>query len=686
MAGALALTIAVPAQESRPASAPVATLVVQNLTQFARAEGCAVVVPFARGVATDPPSVVVAGTPTAWQPFGARWPDGSLRQALCLFRTELAPVSERRLELVAGTPLTGPGAEIALPTCTLTLTIVQGGQPRSIELSPGAELERNALRRVVRYAGRVPEVGIVGEAIVTAWRDQEHAGVDLGLFFSDPTSKAMQCEVQLATLACQGRTLIVRNGPAFAVDTEYVADGSKTILLRDTHLGDGQGIRRSCVLLPAPAPGTALRDTTLRAAAVGPLLGGTDWRQSGAFGPFGFVPELPPWLPADRVRPALAARFRAFVVRSNQRGEPFATPTYGLQRQAGQTGDQEDFGVAKLGVVAATGLTSYLLEVEPSLWQEACRPVHFFETDGTPVQSAAHPKWVVWSGRTHWHCEVSTDRLGKPCPEPPYDTHGYTGKDRQHWSSNTLCSYYLLTGAAWARREIETEVQQFLAGETIAKELSTSGTDAPRAVGRTMLTASWLWLCTGDEALARRVHERCDEIYAKVWEGRVIAEGKVRTFSWENPDARMLDGKTPYWNPWQDALAAVGLEAAARTFGNANAKEIGRALARNVVRHGWKMDAKEVIVATAIRWLDGGEPPDPAALASGDKASVVWSYGTGFSMWALPALEVARQSAQELGDAALAARATELQRRVRATREVARDAWIDRFSEWDAVR
>jgi len=680
------LAIAAGAQESRPATGPTRTIVVQNLTPFARAEGCTVVVPFAAGAGRELPNLVVKGAPTAWQAFGARWPDGSLRQALCLFRSEIGPIAEQSLELVPGAPLGETKTEIPLPACDIVVTIVQKGEPHSVTLVPREQLEKNAMRRTVRLVGRVPGTGIVVQAHVTAWKDQDHADVDLGLFFSDPTLKTMQCDLESASVECKGMALLLRHAAPFAMVTDFAQTGTRTLLLKDTHLGDGQGIRRCGVLLPAPKGDGSARDQTIRAAAVGPLLAATDWRASAAYGPFGFVPEIPPWLAGERLRTALASRHRAFAERTKQTGEPFLTPTYGLQRQAGQTGDQEDFGVAKLGAVAGSGIPSFLAEVELSVLQEACRPVHFFEADGAPISAQAHPKWVVWSGRTHWHCEVSKDRLGKDCPEPLYNTHGYTGKDRQHWSSNTLCCYYLLTGAAWARSEIENEIQLFLGGETIDPELSTSGTDAPRAAGRTLLTASWLWLCTGDAALAKRIHERCDNIYANAWEGRTIAEGKVRPFGWENPDARQLDGKTPYWNPWQDALAAVGFEAVERTLGNRNAREIGRVLARNVARHGWKLTDKEVIVATGIRWIPGGEVPDPAALLRNDPGVVVWSYGTGFSMWALPALEIARQSALEIGDRALAERATELQRRVRATREIARDGWVDRFSEWDAVR
>src|SRR5262249_8683286 len=152
----------------------------------------------------------------------------------------------------------------------------------------------------------------------------------------------------------------------------------------------------------------------------------------------------PPTITEANARGLLAARHVAFVARQRESGEPFLTPPLGLARKAGQTGDQEDFGCAKLGAVAGTGLGSFLPEVEMSVLQEACRPVPALEADATMVLAANHPKWVVWIGRTHWYGPVTPDRLGKDSPAPEFDAHGWVGKDRQHWSSLNLDGFYLL--------------------------------------------------------------------------------------------------------------------------------------------------------------------------------------------------------------------------------------------------
>ena len=103
------------------AAAPAAaqTLTVQNLAPFPRREVAAVVVPFAQGKVAAVPSLHVPREPTAWQPFGARWPDGSLRQALCLFAVELPALGETTVTLAAGDGPAPPAGEISMPAAEL---------------------------------------------------------------------------------------------------------------------------------------------------------------------------------------------------------------------------------------------------------------------------------------------------------------------------------------------------------------------------------------------------------------------------------------------------------------------------------------------------------------------------------------------------------------------------------------
>ena len=674
------------AQTPEPLPAPPTgpTLVLQNLAPFARREGVAVVVPFAPGAAKEAPSLGVPGVATTWQPFGACWPDGSWRQALCLFVAELPALGETRLTLTTTPAPLPPDAAITPPAAKIEFLATVGGTTVRAEPARAATLEANARRVVELRRARLGDSGLLAEVLLTSWRDQPHAQVDVAVFCSDPRQTAMQCDVEELAIECTGMALVLRHPGRLAIEQATTATGSRTVLLRQRAIGDGQGLRRTGVLVPARRGDRSLADETTKAACVAPLLGATDWTASGAFGPFGHVPPVPPWLQGESLRRYFARSHRDFVAADRGPGDAFGVFRHGMERMAGQTGDQNDFGVAKLTLVAASGLPSQLLEVELSALQEACRPVHFFEADGAPVEPAAHPDWIVWSGRTHWHGGVSKDRLGKPVPEPPYETHGWTGKDREHWSNNYLAAFALLTGAHWARQELQNEVRLYLAGQTLDSKYSTSNAGVPRGAGRTALAAAWTLLVTGDAALRERMDARMDQVYLRQWAGRELPPDQVRPMAVAPPDARMLQGKYPYWNPWQDALAAVGFAAQHRVTGNTNARTLAEALARNVVAHGWLVTDERNEVAMAQRWLDG-KPLTREQWLADDPTMIQRSTNTAFSDWAFPAVEIARVAADRDGDTALRDKCAEIQRRMRGGRQAPRDGGMDRFGEWDAV-
>ncbi|MDP6930293.1 MAG: hypothetical protein QF412_11385 [Planctomycetota bacterium] len=678
-------------QENAPEPVPARHITFQNLAPFARREWVATIVPFKSGEvpAGELPDLHVSERATLWLPFGARWPDGSLRFARCLVRIEITKFGELRLPLLPGS---GPALASELPGLPAKLPVVsvrQGAEVATATPKLVRLLEVSSVRAVGLFRCRIGQSGLVFEMILEAYAGQAHCPIDLAVFYSDPRKKALQCQIEELAVSTNGVALVLRHAGSLNMEHQIDKTGGRVVLLRKTVLGDGQGIRRSGVLVPRLAGDGGLNDESLMAAVTCPLLGAVRWGSSGAFGPFGHVPEPPPWLQGPALRGGLARRHSAFV-RAGQTqlgkpgaGDPFKSFGLGLAKRAGQTGDQEDFGVVKLSCVPASGLPSMLHEAELSVLQEACRPVHFFEADGSRVVSSKHPQWVVWSGRTHWHCKQSKDRLGKPCPAPKFESHGWTGKDRQHWSSNYLASYHLLTGKHWALREIENEVELYLAGQTLGADKATSGPGAPRGAGRSIMAACWLYLCTGNQELLERMHARIDRIHYPSWAGRELGEDRMRTFQVQAPDARMLRGSTRYWTPWQDSLAVIGFAAFAKMTGNKHAREMADEIAMTIVRHGWKVTDSETIIATAIRWEDGGAPP--SAEEFDDPEKVLWSYGTGFSQWGIGAVEIARQAALRRDDKDLQQRAETILNRVRAAQRRPNNGWYDRLTEWDAV-
>jgi hypothetical protein len=691
-----------PSDDEAPRASLVREIVTQNLAPFPRQEWVRVTVPLAPGVVTpdDPlPDLHVADHATLWQPFGGTWPDGSLRFASCMFRPILAAGTTARFALVRGRgpEVTALGEEPRRPPPfeIVVEARVDGGDPEEAVLSFSRMLESGP-RQVAVMEQRIGDTGLVAQASLELLPDQDHGTFGIGVFFSDPRTEKMQVHVDLLQVHTRGVALVLRHAGRHGCTFEHGKEGTTATLLRDRTLADGQGLRRNGVLLPPADPDATgeaamLHQTTLRAAAAVPVLAAVDWRGTDAYGPYGFVPDPPPWvLASGGPEAALARRHARFQAESARLsgGDPLAAPALGLAKNPGQTGDQNDFGLVKLEQVAATGIGSFLLEVEASVLQEGCRPTHFFEADGSPVLSANHPDWVVWSGRTHWHCAQSKDRLGKPCPEPRHDRQGWGGKDRQHWSSNYLVSFALLTRDPQIQLEIDNEIQLYLAGQTVRDGVSTSGAGAPRGAGRVMHTACWLWLVDGDPALLARMRERIEKVYWPQWHGREFSDDRVRPMSVSGADARLLEGKYPFWNPWQDSIAACGFEAFARITGGRGpgaekARELSRSLARNALRHGWFVDGSgRAVIATAIRWKHGGEPLTDAERADG----ILWSYGTAFSEWSIGALEIARVDAKERGDAKDLAHAEDLLRRIRAGRRPPPDGWWDRFAEWDGLR
>ncbi|MEE9127883.1 MAG: hypothetical protein V3U11_12150, partial [Planctomycetota bacterium] len=624
-------------------------LTVQNLAPMARREWATASVPFARGTVKDTPKLHVAGVPTVWQPIGARWPDGSWSQALCFFPVEIGRLAEQRHKLEKGPGPALPKLDMPEMSPRVELSFALGGgkkddkelvaRPLFVRL-----LEENPARRVALHRCRLGNSGLVCEMILTTYAGQEHHEIDLAVFFSDPTTKDMMRQVNLLQVRSAGMRLILRHQRSTGMRTEH-GDGSRVTLLKHTHLADGQGIRRTGVLVPGLKRDRSLRDTTLQAAAVCPLLAATRWNESGAFGPVGYVPELPGWLGGRLARAAMARRHAHFVRAGQRGGGPFHNFGLGLSKFPGQTGNQADFGVVKLTPVATTGLPSFLLEVERSVLQEACRPVHFFEADGSPVQAKNHPKWVVWTGRAHWHCGMSKDRLGKPCPEPKSDTHGWKAKDRQHWSSNYLCAFYLLTGKHWALREIQNEVQLVLAGQNVDSGTPTDHSGAPRGAGRAMLAGCWLYLSTGNRTLLQRMHDRMSKVHKKAWLGATFAADKVRPMGVHRGNRRYL-GSKPVWCPWQDSLAVLGFAAFWRMTGNEDARTLAEALAMNAVRYGWHIGRRGARTAYCMMWNEDGTPLTEVQL--GDPGFVNWGGG-GLATWSVGAVEVARQAAKQRG-------------------------------------
>jgi hypothetical protein len=319
-----------------PAQDAPRVLTVQNLAPIERAEWIACSVPFAEGVAAGVPALHVDGLPTVWQPFGARWPDGSVRQALCFFRRPLRALEEVTLGLVEGAgPAVAPDGQEAFEVPDshgLRFVVVLDGQEFAAAPPFVRFVEDNAARRTALYRGRIGESGFVVELTVEWMRGQDHAYCGFGVFFSDPSTTALTRHVDELAVESAGPFLFLRHTTPVGTVPSRSAQGTRAVLLKDDHLGDGQGFRRNGVLVPGLESGTDAdamrRNATIRAALLCKPLAATSWSDSGAFGAFGFVPPPPPWLREPQALRAAMARKHTEFVRwsSEQAGDPFRSP------------------------------------------------------------------------------------------------------------------------------------------------------------------------------------------------------------------------------------------------------------------------------------------------------------------------------------------------------------------------
>ena len=171
----------------------------------------------------------------------------------------------------------------------------------------------------------------------------------------------------------------------------------------------------------------------------------------------------------------------------------------GLFKGAGSTGMQPDFGAQK-GTQATHGDLRFVATWHYHL-QESLRPFHYREADGSKTTGDAQSDWVTWSQVTHFHPSVSPNQLGKPA-WVSIPSHGWSGKDDQHKSSNALSAAVAALDWPAYRSMLRDEVNVALENVRFKP-----GQDpgAPRAIGRRMLADSNAYLLTGDDWVWERL-------------------------------------------------------------------------------------------------------------------------------------------------------------------------------------
>lgn len=400
------------------------------------------------------------------------------------------------------------------------------------------------------------------------WSGQDVIEWQLYAVNSDPRLQSVEVELESFQVFA-GEPILVEDGVALGIDPPSY-DCSNEVwsfeLLREpVTVGDAQAlpILRGALLCTAselPWYHNFFSDSRAVTGRMSRLLSRTEGqpvagrRWSGRW--LAFQATVPAHAQDRRTLDATYGRQHRMLCEPQQL---FAQRMRGLLKDAGSPGVQQDFGASK-GAELTLGDLRF-----GRTWhyhtQEPMRPFHYRELLGDLVRGGAHADWVTWSQVTHWHCQVSRDRLGKPCPAPAPNTHGWTGKDDQHMSSNGL--HAAVAAFDWPAHRMLVEEEANVAHANV-RFLSGQGPGAPRAVGRRMLADANRWLLTGREQDWERL---------VVWHGRNAFEKSFRpTRDWHTHAGPTTDPRVmvdpasgepvPAIVVWQEGLAMKGLAAA----------------------------------------------------------------------------------------------------------------------------
>lgn len=293
----------------------------------------------------------------------------------------------------------------------------------------------------------------------------------------------------------------------------------------------------------------------------------------------------------------------------------YITPTPGAyddarpriqSRSSGTTGEQSDFGWASDLAVTA----NQPWEIHDALWQcqgFAIRPTGNKDVFGIPMAAGKHPFAETMNQRPDLFFGVR-DRLGWPKANqiawiPSVATVQWTSADDQHRADNFLHATYALTQDPALKQLIQDHVELDKTDIYVAQGMSASS----RAIGRMALTrATQVWLgFESEKALMRAANAAVSNATMTL----LPADRPVTTFGgreqakygWADQYGQAIIG----WQPWQEAIAAVGIFAAAKVLGSEQLKQAAYKVAKTVCNYGWRKVGETYVHAYAIRWNEG---------------------------------------------------------------------------------
>lgn len=274
-------------------------------------------------------------------------------------------------------------------------------------------------------------------------------------------------------------------------------------------------------------------------------------------------------------------------------------PLYGPSIRSADTGDQEDQTFVRGEALLPGGEGAELVAWMSAIALHSRRPCNYLEADGSPLDPDKHPQLLFWDAAPHSYqnppgvYRISPDQLGKSRRPTIEETRGYYGPDIEHFLANTLAAACRLTGSPVAQRLLRNLCVVYLLQRTEnpSWSVSTEG-NVTRAIGWEGIFVVHVWRDLEDREMAQRVADRWRARASKLILPLLASKANdiwdVRT----EPSASLP--VVPGWMPWQQAVAAYGVDLACRVLGPSEGCAIALRGAKRVVEDVWQWDT--------IRW------------------------------------------------------------------------------------
>ena len=581
----------------------VANIVAVNLTPHMRHDISTTVLPFSKGVYHGEP-LSIRGQRLQVTRLGASWPDSSWRYARVNYPVDIGPNGVEKLSVTTGAGISKPfewAESLVRGVPNLGLGFKIGNNFTGF--APWSVLEDGHLIKVWRSRIRIPNTTFWAELTIEAGSELDY--IKWWLWYGDSDSREPNLEHNVGEilLQTQGVHVVVRHK-----ESKVLAGNANSIkLMHPEKWADGESQALHGIFIFPPLPNGDW--STLAAEQILPVLSVSDsWKESGAYGPWGFIPNLPNNFDRNEARRRAVIEWGKY-----KRGDPWEEGLHGSSKNPNKTGGQPDFGAAKL-IEAAQGYPEILYVVQRASYQEACRPIWLRNKDIEPLDYLAQiPLPHVWGG-VFWRTTPNLLGKNKPPGGYPPKVHNFFPRDRQHETVLWWTSYAMLTGDRLALDMLDAYTDIWLAREvTNSGNPTIDGLPAPRGIGRTMDTGIRLYLLNARPDLASSIRNRISHT-ANLFAGantspmRPLGVGKPDPRKFRNLPIEQRMELSPVTG-WQEGLGLRGLDAVHIILDSSLAGDlcywVGTTLLDDMMWKDSKSETNHWVISDAVAWKGG---------------------------------------------------------------------------------